>query len=84
MNAQQIGLVLRLLGPLIELICAIVYFQFRFRDHRGEFLGWPVEKWCFAGVGVGLAVWVTGWILLTRKPGPVSQHQPFPTDTDID
>ncbi len=84
MNAQQIGLILRLLGPLIELICAIVYFQFRYRGKSGEFLGWSIEKWCFVGVGIGLAVWVTGWILLTRRPGTVSRNQPEPMDTESD
>jgi hypothetical protein len=84
MNAQQIGLVLRLLGPLIELVCAIVYFQYRYRDHRGSFLGWPVEKWCFVGVGVGVAVWLTGWVLLTRGRGSASKNQAAPMDTEVD
>ncbi|HEU5118993.1 MAG TPA: hypothetical protein VFT74_20550 [Isosphaeraceae bacterium] len=84
MNAQQIGLILRLLGPLIELVCAIVYFQFRYRNRSGEFLGWPVEKWCFVGVGIGLAVWVTGWVLLTRRPSKPSKNQADLMDTELD
>ena len=84
MNAPQIGLILRLLGPLIELICAIIYFQYRYRERTGDFLGWPVEKWCFVGVGVGLAVWLTGWVLLMRKPSPAAKDQNVPMDTELD
>lgn len=84
MNAPQIGLILRLLGPLIELVCAIVYFQYRYRERTGDFLGWPVEKWCFVGVGVGVAVWLTGWVLLMKKPSPTSKNRAAPMDTERD
>lgn len=84
MRSQQIGLILRLMGPPIELLCALVYVWFRFQSQNRWFLGWPVENWCFVGIGIGLAVWITGWILLIRKPTRTAAHIPEPMDTERD
>ncbi len=52
------GLTLRLVGPLIEVVCLIVLVNVR--DQGRRVLGVPVEYPLYAGLAVGLTLVVVG------------------------
>jgi hypothetical protein len=56
--SPRTGLTLRLLGPLIEVVCLILWV--RHRDQGRTILGVPVEYPLYAGIAVGLAMVVVG------------------------
>lgn len=60
------GLTLRLVGPLIEVICLIALS--RVHDQGRLFFGLPVEYILYAGLAAGLALVVVGLTMV--RPGP--------------
>ncbi|WP_435007551.1 hypothetical protein P12x_004820 [Tundrisphaera lichenicola] len=63
------GLLLRLLGPLIEIICLILLM--RVRDQGRTVLGIPAEYPLYAGLALGLALVIVGLTFsrpATRRP----------------
>jgi hypothetical protein len=67
--SQRTGLILRLLGPLIEVVCLILLI--RDRDRGRTILGVPVEYPLYVGLGVGFALVVVGLTFArpaTRRP----------------
>jgi hypothetical protein len=93
MKPYQVGIILRLLGPLIEIVSVIGFVQFRGRDARVG--GVPVESLCFAGFGLGLVLVVAGLSLTAFRPrrrktrprftldlGPDEPNPPPPTFDD--
>ena len=56
--SPRTGLTLRLLGPLIEVICLILLLQVR--DQERAFLGVPAEYPLYAGLALGFAMVVVG------------------------
>ena len=71
MNART-GMILRLLGPLIEVACLIVLL--RVRDQGRQVFGVPVEYLLYVGLGLGLTLVVVGRALVrprSRRPGDV-------------
>ena len=66
------GVTLRLLGPLIEVICLILLL--RERDRGRQVLGLPVEYPLYAGLALGLALVVVG--LALSRPAPRRPRDP--------
>ena len=68
--SPQTGLMLRMTGPLIEVVCLIALL--RDRANPGTFLGQPVEYLCYGGFFVGFAMVVAGLALVkpARKRRP--------------
>ncbi len=66
--SRNLGLLLRLVGPLIEIVALMAYLQNRGRDVR--ILGVPVETLCFVGIGLGLCLVIAGLGLSYRRPRP--------------
>lgn len=65
----RIAMILRLLGPLIEVVCLIVLLKVR--DQGRLILGMPIEYPLYAGLAVGFALVVIGLIFsrtATRRP----------------
>jgi len=63
-DGLRIGMVLRLLGPLIECLCLIVLMR---SGNRGNtFLGLPIEPFLYAGLACGLVMVIVG-LLLSRS-----------------
>jgi hypothetical protein len=60
------GVILRLLGPLIEVGCLIVLL--RVRDQGRTVLGLPVEYPLYAGLALGLTLVVVGLALVRPAP----------------
>ncbi len=63
--------ILRLLGPLIELVCIAVLYQVRGREFRA--LGLPVEYWLYAGIAAGAVMVLAGLALSRKTPRPVDR-----------
>ena len=59
------GVVLRLLGPSIEVACLLLLH--RFGDRGVTLLGRPVETFLHAGIAAGLVLVVCG-LVLVRPP----------------
>jgi hypothetical protein len=67
--SARTGLTLRLLGPLIEVICLILLLQVR--DQGRTYLGVPAEYPLYAGLAIGFAMVVVGLTFArpaTRRP----------------
>jgi hypothetical protein len=60
------GLTLRLLGPLIEVVCVILLL--RVRDQGKQLAGVPIEYPLYAGLAIGLGLVVAGLILSQNAP----------------
>ena len=63
------AVILRLLGPLIEVVCLIVLLKVR--DQGWLILGMPIEYPLYVGLAVGFALVVIGLIFsrtATRRP----------------
>ena len=60
------GVTLRLLGPLIEVVCLILLL--RVRDQGRQILGLPVEYPLYAGLALGLTLVIVG--LAFVRPAP--------------
>lgn len=58
---RELGLLLRMLGPFIEILAVLAYIQYGGRTIPG--LGVPVRLACFAAMGLGLALVVLGLAL---------------------
>ena len=75
----QTGILLRLLGPLVELICAAILMQ-TWGEGR-TVLGLPVESLLMLGFLVGLTMVVAGLTMVKRPP---SRREPTPLDLNLD
>ena len=67
--SARTGLILRLLGPLIEVICLILLLQVR--DRGRTYLGVPAEYPLYAGLAIGFGMVVVGLTFArpaTRRP----------------
>ncbi len=71
MNART-GMILRLVGPLIEVGCLIVLLQVR--DRGRSVAGVPVEYPLYAGLALGFALVVAGLTLV--RPAPRRPRDP--------
>ena len=58
---REIGLILRMTGPFIEILAVLTYIQYGSRTVPG--LGLPVRLVCFGAMGLGLALVVIGLAL---------------------
>ena len=66
---RRVGLVMRLIGPLIEFPCLFTLLAIR-GEHR-TFLKFPVEPWLMAGVVLGISLIIVGLFLsYFLKPPP--------------
>lgn len=61
-----IGLVFRLLGPTLQLLCIVLLFQVRGQDRT--LLGVPLETYCYFGLILGLIFVGIGLSLSIPKP----------------
>jgi hypothetical protein len=62
------GLTLRLVGPLIEVVCLILLLKVR--DQGRQFLGLPVEYPLYAGLALGLILVIFERARRSRLKGP--------------
>ncbi|WP_169976715.1 hypothetical protein [Tautonia rosea] len=67
MTTSRIGLVLRLIGPVLEIVC-IGLLLGNFGRNRSLF-GQPAEPLLYFGVALGLAMVALGLGLSTPRPG---------------
>jgi hypothetical protein len=63
---------LRLLGPLIEVVCVILLL--RVRDQGRQILGIPVEYPLYAGLALGFSLVIAG--LTLARPDPRRPRDP--------
>ena len=68
----QTGVILRLVGPLIEVACLIILL--RVRDQGRQVAGIPVEYVLYAGLALGFALVVVG--LTLARPAPRRPRDP--------
>jgi hypothetical protein len=76
MNPQT-GLVLRLVGPLIQIVCAAIWM--RTRDLGYRFVDVRLETILMIGFGLGLGMVVAG-LFLSRRPVKESPISPLDFD----
>lgn len=69
----ETGLLLRMVGPLIEVICVALLLRYRGQGLR--VLGLPMEQILFAGLFLGLALVIAG-LTLVRRPPPRKNRPP--------
>ena len=62
----ETGLLLRMVGPLIEVIC--VALLLRYRGQGLQVLGLPLDQILVAGLFLGLALVIAGLTLVRRPP----------------
>jgi hypothetical protein len=74
-----LGTILRLLGPLIEIVCIIGLFQVRGRGQ--SVLGLPLEYLFYAGIAAGFVVVLVG-IALSRRPVRPKDRWDLPRDVE--
>lgn len=60
-DGSRIGLVFRLLGPLIECVCLIVLM--RFGNRGNTLLGLPIEPLLYVGLACGFVLVIVGLFL---------------------
>jgi len=77
----QTGLLLRMLGPLIQLICASILLKSW--GERRTFAGIKLESLVMFGLYVGLMMVVAG-ITLARKPTRKAKSSALDLDLDRD
>lgn len=65
MDRTQIGLLLRLIGPLIQLACVALLLRSDLATR--PFAGIPSRSWLFGGFFLGFALVVVG-LFLSRRP----------------
>lgn len=67
----QTGLALRMIGPLIEVVCLVLLFKFPGRRLPGA--GFPLEYMLYGGLALGFVLVVAG---LTMVKHPPQKSQP--------
>jgi hypothetical protein len=67
MFSRETGLLLRVLGPLIEVICLVLLFSFP--GEGREIAGLPLRPFLYGGIAVGLVLVIAG-LTLTRRQVP--------------
>jgi hypothetical protein len=72
MTTARIGLVLRLIGPVLEIAC-IGLLLGNFGRGRSVF-GQPIEPLLYLGVALGLAMVALGLGLSSHRPGRRPRH----------
>ena len=77
----QTGILLRMLGPLVQLICAAILMK-TWGDGR-TFLGITLESLLMLGFFVGLLMVVAG-LTMVRKPGRPAKPSALDIDLDRD
>jgi hypothetical protein len=82
MSGYQAGILLRLLGPLIEIVSVLAFVQYRGRGVR--LLGFPIETLCWTGFGLGLVLVVTGLGLTSFRPRRRKPSRRFDLDLGPD
>ena len=70
MSSSPVGLLLRLVGPLIEVACLILLQRWGGRERTVA--GLPVEYPLYAGMAIGLALVVLGLTWFRRRPADVA------------
>lgn len=80
--SRSLGLVLRLVGPLIQFLALFAYLEYRGRGAR--LLGVPVESLCFTAIGLGLLLVLAGLALSYHRPRPRSRARTFDLDLGPD
>jgi hypothetical protein len=77
MNPQT-GLVLRLVGPLLQIVCAGIWMRTRDLGYRVADV--RLETILMTGFGLGLGMVVAG-LFLSRRPGKDSPISPLDLDS---
>ena len=82
---RELGLLLRMFGPFIEILAVLAYIQYGGRTIPG--LGVPVRIVCFAAMGLGLVMVLLGLALSflgTRRGRRESAHRGFDLNLGAD
>jgi hypothetical protein len=67
------ALTLRLLGPLIEVVCLILLLKIR--DQGKQFAGIPLEYLLYAGLALGFCLVAAG-LIFSSRPAPRRPRDP--------
>jgi len=77
MFSRETGLLLRMLGPLIEVICLVLLFSFPGEGRR--IAGLPLRPFLYGGIALGVVLVIAG-LTLARREVPSRPHDPEPAD----
>jgi hypothetical protein len=64
MFSRETGLLMRMLGPLIEVICLVLLFSFP--GEGREIAGLPLRPFLYGGIAFGLVLVIAGLTLVRR------------------
>ncbi len=67
MRRRDLALVLRLLGPVLQVVSLVLLFQVG--DAASPWLGWPARQWCYAGFALGFLLVLCGLVLTAFQRG---------------
>ncbi len=67
----QTAILLRVIGPVIEIVCAVAWIKTRGQDYRVA--GVRLETFLMTGFGLGLGMVVAG-LVMARRPGSKSKR----------
>jgi phosphoglycerol transferase MdoB-like AlkP superfamily enzyme len=77
MFSRETGLLMRMLGPLIEVICLVLLFSFPGEERR--IAGLPLRPFLYGGIAFGLILVIAG-LTLVRREVPSRPFEREPAD----
>jgi len=77
MFSRETGLLMRMIGPLIEVVCLVLLFSFPGEGQRVA--GLPLRPILYGGIACGLVLVIAG-LTLVRREVPARPFEPDPVD----
>lgn len=77
MFSRETGMLMRVIGPLIEVVCLVLLFSFPGEDRR--IAGLPLRPFLYGGIACGLLLVIAG-LTLVRREVPTRPFEPDPVD----
>jgi hypothetical protein len=79
MFSRETGLLLRVLGPLIEVICLVLLFSFP--GEGRDIAGLPLRPFLYGGIVFGLVLVIAG-LTLARREVPSRPYRKEPAEPE--
>jgi hypothetical protein len=77
MFSRETGMLMRVVGPLIEVVCLVLLFSFPGEDRRIG--GLPLRPFLYGGIACGLLLVIAG-LTLARREVPTRPFEKDPVD----